>query len=130
MINIASLQNKIIDLSNDVYAQVSDHLCVVETWLQQNTDYQFNLPEKTFDHVPYGRGKGCGIFSKKSRILSQQKKKVAREKYQLMSIIDEANPISSISIDSCVCLKFLSFPRVGYRSPRNLANKHDNNCYW
>ena len=77
MINIASLQNKIIDLSKDVYAQVSDHLCVVETWLQQNTDYQFNLPEKTFDHVPYGRGKGCGIFSKESRILSQQIKKIS-----------------------------------------------------
>ena len=91
MVNINSLQNKIVDLTNDVYAQVSDHICVVETWLNTNTDYDFNIPGKTFDHVPYGKGKGCGIFSQSSRHLSQQKQKVAKEKYQLMSIVDETN---------------------------------------
>jgi hypothetical protein len=61
MVNINSLQNKIIELTNDVYGQVSDHICVVETWLDKNTDYSFNIPGKTFDHVPIGRGKGCGV---------------------------------------------------------------------
>ena len=46
MVNIASLQNKIIDLTNDVYAQVSDHICVVETWLDANTNYSFDIPER------------------------------------------------------------------------------------
>ena len=44
MVNIDSLQNKIIDLTNDVFAQVSDHICVVETWLSPNTAYSFNIP--------------------------------------------------------------------------------------
>ena len=44
MVNIASLQNKLIDLTNDIYAQVSDHICVVETWLNSNTKYNLNIP--------------------------------------------------------------------------------------
>ena len=69
MLNIASLQNKIIDLTNDVYAQVSDHICVVETWLSPNTRNNFNIPGRNFDHVSIGKGKGCGIFSLESRNL-------------------------------------------------------------
>ena len=92
MVNINSLQNKIIELTNDVHGQVSDHICVVETWLDKNTDYSFNIPGKTFDHVPIGRGKGCGMFSSSSRLISQQKQKVGSERYQLMSIVDETNP--------------------------------------
>ena len=44
MLNIDSLQNKIIDLTNDIYAQVSDHICVVETWLDPKTEYSMNIP--------------------------------------------------------------------------------------
>ena len=44
MINIASLQNKLIDLMNDIFAKVSDHICVVETWLNSNTEYSLNIP--------------------------------------------------------------------------------------
>ena len=44
MLNIASLKNKIVDLKSDVYAQVADHICVVETWLNPNTDYNFDIP--------------------------------------------------------------------------------------
>ena len=69
MVNIASLSNKIIDLKNDVYAQVSDHICVVETWLDPNTNYIFDIPGRSFDYVPIGKGKGCGIFSLESRDL-------------------------------------------------------------
>ena len=69
MVNIDSLQNKIIELTNDVYAQVSDHICVVETWLSPNTRNNFNIPGRKFDHVSIGKGKGCGIFSLESRNL-------------------------------------------------------------
>ena len=92
MVNINSLQNKIVDLALDVYAKNSDHICLTETWLSSNSGHDIKIQGRTFDHVPNGRGKGCAIFSKASRILSQQKQKVAREKYQLMSIVDETNP--------------------------------------
>ena len=74
MVNVASLANKIIDLTNDVYAQVSDHICVVETWLSPNTvspntSYNIDIPGRNFNHVSIGKGKGCGIFSLESRNL-------------------------------------------------------------
>ena len=69
MVNVASLANKIIDLTNDVYAQVSDHICVVETWLDPNTSYNIDIAGRSFDHVSIGKGKGCGIFSLESRNL-------------------------------------------------------------
>ena len=49
MVNISSLQNKLIDLRNDIYAQVSDHICVVETWLNSSTEYSLNIPGR-YDH--------------------------------------------------------------------------------
>ena len=69
MVNINSLKNKIIDLTNDIYAQVSDHICVVETWLDPNTSYNIDIAGRSFDHVSIGKGKGCGIFSLESRNL-------------------------------------------------------------
>ena len=44
MLNIDSLQNKIIDLKSDIYAKVSDHICHVETWLDKNIDYNIIIP--------------------------------------------------------------------------------------
>ena len=44
MLNIASLKNKIIDLKSDIHAQVADHICVVETWIDPNTTYNFDIP--------------------------------------------------------------------------------------
>ena len=44
MVNIASLQNKLIDLTTDVFAQKSDHICTVETWLDPDKDYSFFIP--------------------------------------------------------------------------------------
>ena len=69
MVNIASLQNKVINLTNDIYAQSSDHICIVETWLKPNINYNFEITGRTFDHVPVGKGKGCGIFSLQSEKL-------------------------------------------------------------
>ena len=31
MVNIQSLENKIVDLTNDIHASKADHICVVET---------------------------------------------------------------------------------------------------
>ena len=46
MLNIASLKNKITDLKLDMYAQVADHICLVETWIDPKSIIVFNLPER------------------------------------------------------------------------------------
>ena len=43
---------------------------------------------RSFDHVPRGRGKGCGIFSLSSRDPPHSRHKVAKDLYQLMSFVD------------------------------------------
>ena len=44
MLNIKSLPNKITDLKIDNHAQMSDHICIVETWLDPNIENNFILP--------------------------------------------------------------------------------------
>ena len=44
MVNIQSLENKIVDLTNDIYASKSDHICVVETWRKKNKNKRLNIP--------------------------------------------------------------------------------------
>ena len=61
-----------------VYASKADHICIIETWLEPNNDKNLNIPERTFSHASYGKGKGCVIFflsTKKfqNKILSQKK---------------------------------------------------------
>ena len=73
-----------------VYASKADHICIIETWLEPNNDKNLNIPERTFSHASYGRGKGCGIFSLSTRKVSKQNT-VIKEKYQIMSMIDETN---------------------------------------
>ena len=46
MVNIQSLENKIVDLTNDIYASKSDHVCVVETWLKKNKKNNLNIPDR------------------------------------------------------------------------------------
>ena len=92
MLNIASLKNKVVDLKNDIFAQVSDHICVVETWLSPDKNYDFDIPGRTFDHVSIGKGKGIGIFSLTSRHIPMRNQRVAKDKYQFLSIVDETNP--------------------------------------
>ena len=79
-----------IDLKLDIFAQKSDNICIVETWLDPEKQCIENMkwPEKTFDHVSVGKGKGCGIFSplcNTSKIVD----KVKRENFQLLSITDD-----------------------------------------
>ena len=93
MVNIRSLKNKIAYLTEkDIYAPKADHICVVETWLDPKEKIDFNVPGRTFGHASYGGKKGCGIFSLSKQKLSQDKHFVVREKYQLMSLVDETNP--------------------------------------
>ena len=63
---------------------------------------KFDSPNcRIFDHVPRGRGKGCGIFSSSSRNPPQSKHKVAKDLYQLMSFVeknDQTNPYQLVLI--------------------------------
>ena len=47
MINIQSLENKTIDLKNDIYATKADHICVVETWLDPKKETDIHINERT-----------------------------------------------------------------------------------
>ena len=44
MVNIQSLANKVVDLTNDIYASKSDHICVVETWLKKEEEITLDIP--------------------------------------------------------------------------------------
>ena len=46
MVNIQSLENKVVDLTQDVFASNADHICLVETWLKKNKDYNFKIQER------------------------------------------------------------------------------------
>ena len=43
MANVASLRNKMIDITNDIQANASHHICVVETWLEMNKEYNLSI---------------------------------------------------------------------------------------
>ena len=94
VLNVRSLSKHFDDLKNDIYAQQSSHICVVETWIDPTTadyDYEFDDPfeisGRSFDHASVGRGKGCAIFSDTSRSYSNGVK-VIKENFQMMSIVD------------------------------------------
>ena len=96
MVNIQSLENKIVDLTNDIHASKADHICVVETWLKRSKNKNFNLHGRleyfhiqfqiihefnshvvfpyyrTFKEASNGRGKSCGMFSLTSRKISHE----------------------------------------------------------
>ena len=44
---------------------------------------------RTFSHASYGEKKGCAIFSKISQQISKTQHNIVKEKYQIMSILDE-----------------------------------------
>ena len=44
---------------------------------------------RTFLHASYGEKKGCAIFSKKSQKISKSQHKIVKDKYQIMSLLDE-----------------------------------------
>ena len=90
VLNIRSLSKHLIDVRQDMYAERSDHICLVETWLDpaKTNITKLQLTGRSFDHASLGKGKGCAIFSTTSRN-SNFSGKIITEKYQLLSIIDK-----------------------------------------
>ena len=59
MANVDSLRNKLIDITTDIQANASHHICVVETWLERNKEYNLNIPGR---YVLIGIVKRCQIL--------------------------------------------------------------------
>ena len=59
MANVDSLRNKLIDITTDIQANASHHICVVETWLERNKEYNLNIPGR---YVLIGFVKRCQIL--------------------------------------------------------------------
>ena len=87
VLNIRSWNKHCIDLANDIYATKSDHICVVETWINPEHYVFCNFQDRTFEHASLGTGKGCAIASLSSKQTNCDTK-VIKEHYQIMSITD------------------------------------------
>ena len=89
VLNVRSFSKHVQDVYHDMYAQKSEHICLMETWIDprddENTD--LNSLERPFKYASYGRGKGCAIFSNPTKVINYCKK-VVKEQYQMFSIID------------------------------------------
>ena len=82
--NIFSLRNKMADLQADILPQQSEFICLVETWLEENSEMHW--PGKTFHQVSAGRGKGVCLFAPQNgnyRILGS----VCTNNYQILSVL-------------------------------------------
>ena len=89
ILNIRSLSKHFLDICHDMYAKKSDHICLVETWLDPLiTNQNFQIAGRNFEHASSGKGKGCATFSSTSR-RSIHSGAVVKEKYQILSIIDQ-----------------------------------------
>ena len=68
VLNIRSLSKHLIDVCQDMCAERSDHICLVETWIDpaQTNIEKLQLAGRSFDHASLGKGKGCAIFSRYS----------------------------------------------------------------
>ena len=84
------VSNHFLDICHDMYASKSDHICLLETWLDplMITDQSFQMSGRYFEHASSGKGKGCAVFSSTSR-RSIHSGAVIKEKYQMLSIIDQ-----------------------------------------
>jgi hypothetical protein len=90
ILNIRSLSKHFLDICHDMYASKSNHICLVETWLDplMITDQDFQMATRNFEHASSGKWKGCATFSSTSR-KSIHSGAVVKEKYQMLSIIDQ-----------------------------------------
>ena len=86
VLNTRSLVKHFTDIKIDMYAQKSDHICVTETWIESDNIVDFALPGRVFHHASKGKGKGCGIFSVKSK--SGTPEKIVEDNFQILSIFD------------------------------------------
>ena len=53
VLNIRSLPKHFIDICHDMYANKSDHICLVETWL--DPDQSFQMAGRNFEHASFGK---------------------------------------------------------------------------
>ena len=90
VLNIRSLSKHLVDICHDMYANKSEHVCLVETWLDpsMNINQDFQMTGRTLEHASFGKWKGCAAFSSTSRN-SMCSGKIVKDKYQLLSIIDQ-----------------------------------------
>ena len=101
VLNVRSLQKHFDDLIIDIFAQKSDHICMLETWIDPETvdPDDFVMDGRNFDHASHGKGKGCGIFSINSK-QNLGNLKVVKEKYQMLSIIDGSLQLIMVYLSS------------------------------
>ena len=69
VLNVSSLSKHYVDLKDDMFALRSDYVCIVETWIDPEKENiaRYNIPDRSFKHASYGKGKGCAIYSHTSK---------------------------------------------------------------
>ena len=67
MVNVRSLPKHFNDLLCDMHAMSSSHICLVESWLAESQEKDFEIENRTFHCASFGKGKGCCVYSKKSQ---------------------------------------------------------------
>ena len=108
VLNVRSLSKHLVDLKNDMYAQRSDHICVVESWIDPETHFidDFTMSGRSFEQSSIGRGKGCGVYSKSSKNVDCVAR-IAKESYQMISIVD-----GNVQLVLLYCSSRCNFPEV------------------
>ena len=94
-----------------MFALKSDHICLVETWIdpRETNTIEFEVGGRDFDHASIGKGKGVAIFSKISEdpdSTTNVIEKILDIKYQILVLID--GPIQFILVylsKNCPMLK-------------------------
>ena len=95
--NIRGLKKHMPDISHDMFAQRSDHICLVETSLEPpNTHYLVfdwfcSTYGRSFSHASVRKGQGCAIFSKTSKHEGKEScvdEKIINENFTIMSMTD------------------------------------------
>ena len=82
ILNINRLIPHLIDLEHDIYATKSDIVCVVETWMDSNNEWNINSQLGTFFSCSAGMGKGVGAFLPKN---SKQPNYFCQNDYQILT---------------------------------------------
>ena len=90
VLNVRSLAKHFFDVCQDMYAQRSDHICLVETWIQPegNATDQLTMTNRSFEEASVGKGKGCCIYTQIPKKATSVEK-ILEDAYQVLSIVDE-----------------------------------------
>lgn len=87
-INCQNFNHHQLDVKNDILAQQSNIICVVETWM--NPDQPIEWPGKHATYASYGNGKGVCVYYTPNQAPFIVGTKCS-EKYQLISVIVKEN---------------------------------------